>query len=114
MVKSVLVFLYEDLCMYICFQGRPQKHQDLGLKKRVKLDQDTINEDYHLTSLVPPGNDTEFWKRPRCGVPDYPASKQIGLSFYNMKKKGALGRQQRRKRFVLFGGRWEKTDLTYK
>nr|KAF6466371.1 matrix metallopeptidase 11 [Rousettus aegyptiacus] len=36
---------------------------------------------------------------PRCGVPDPPD----GLSARN-----------RQKRFVLSGGRWEKTDLTYR
>ncbi|KAK2121256.1 hypothetical protein P7K49_002642 [Saguinus oedipus] len=36
---------------------------------------------------------------PRCGVPDPPD----GLSAHN-----------RQKRFVLSGGRWEKTDLTYR
>ncbi|KAF6082119.1 matrix metallopeptidase 11 [Phyllostomus discolor] len=36
---------------------------------------------------------------PRCGVPDPPD----GLSSRN-----------RQKRFVLSGGRWEKTDLTYR
>uniref|UniRef100_UPI003AAA3C76 stromelysin-3-like n=1 Tax=Centroberyx gerrardi TaxID=166262 RepID=UPI003AAA3C76 len=95
-------------------QGWPQRNHHLGLKKRGKLEQDTLNEEYHVTSLAPPGNDTESWKRPRCGVPDYPASKQMGLSYYNMKKEGRLSGQQRRKRFALFGGRWENTDLTYK
>ena len=36
---------------------------------------------------------------PRCGVPDPPD----GLNAHN-----------RQKRFVLSGGRWEKTDLTYR
>ncbi|MBN3296113.1 MMP11 protein, partial [Amia calva] len=48
-----------------------------------------------------PGNSSEIWKRPRCGVPDYPGQKGVY-------------RGHRQKRFVLFGGRWEKTDLTYK
>ncbi|KAK6313006.1 hypothetical protein J4Q44_G00163530 [Coregonus suidteri] len=41
--------------------------------------------------------------RPLCGVPDYPTLKDV---IYR-------GRH-RQKRFVLFGGRLEKTDLTYK
>ncbi|KAM3874198.1 stromelysin-3-like [Diretmus argenteus] len=83
--------------------GWPQKNHHLGLENGGRLEQDTLAEEYHPT----PGN--ESWKRPRCGVPDYPASKRLDLSYYNT-KKGA----QRRKRYVLFGGRWENTDLTYK
>ncbi|XP_051509984.1 stromelysin-3-like [Myxocyprinus asiaticus] len=39
----------------------------------------------------------------RCGVPDYPGQREIHLS-----------RHHRQKRFVISGGRWPKTDLTYK
>uniref|UniRef100_A0A673GAF1 Peptidase metallopeptidase domain-containing protein n=1 Tax=Sinocyclocheilus rhinocerous TaxID=307959 RepID=A0A673GAF1_9TELE len=39
----------------------------------------------------------------RCGVPDYPDQREVHLS-----------RHPRQKRFVIFGGRWPKTDLTYK
>ncbi|XP_050972497.1 stromelysin-3 [Labeo rohita] len=39
----------------------------------------------------------------RCGVPDYPGQREVHLS-----------RHPRQKRFVIFGGRWPKTDLTYK
>ncbi|XP_064424117.1 stromelysin-3 [Latimeria chalumnae] len=42
------------------------------------------------------------WNPPRCGVPDLPAQTD-----------GQSGRN-RQKRFVLSGGRWDKTDLTYK
>ncbi|XP_029427354.1 stromelysin-3 [Rhinatrema bivittatum] len=42
------------------------------------------------------------WNPPRCGVPDFP-----------VRPDGHHGRN-RQKRFVLSGGRWEKTDLTYK
>ncbi|KAJ7994068.1 hypothetical protein DPEC_G00262100 [Dallia pectoralis] len=42
-------------------------------------------------------------KRRRCGVPDYPTPKEVLH----------VGRH-RKKRFVLFGGRLEKADLTYK
>ncbi|XP_029618397.1 stromelysin-3 isoform X1 [Salmo trutta] len=48
-------------------------------------------------------NSTEVSNRPRCGVPDYPMLKDV---LYRGK--------HRQKRFVLFGGRLEKTDLTYK
>nr|XP_055024610.1 stromelysin-3 [Misgurnus anguillicaudatus] len=39
----------------------------------------------------------------RCGVPDYLNQREVRLS-----------RRLRQKRFVIFGGRWPKTDLTYK
>lgn len=42
------------------------------------------------------------WNPPRCGVPDLPVLTD-----------GQNGRN-RQKRFVLSGGRWDKTDLTYK
>ncbi|XP_065548746.1 stromelysin-3 isoform X1 [Lathamus discolor] len=42
------------------------------------------------------------WNPPRCGVPDLPVLPD-----------GQNGRN-RQKRFVLSGGRWDKTDLTYK
>ncbi|XP_010874548.1 stromelysin-3 isoform X1 [Esox lucius] len=48
-------------------------------------------------------NSTEASKRRRCGVPDYPVLKEVLQ----------MGRH-RKKRFVLFGGRLENTDLTYK
>ncbi|KAJ8286455.1 hypothetical protein GJAV_G00039440 [Gymnothorax javanicus] len=72
-----------------------------SLKKRVWLDhaQETLKENTRIT----PTNASEFWSRPRCGVPDYPAQ-----------KRGVATGRQRHKRFVLFGGRWDKTDLTYK
>ncbi|XP_023253603.1 stromelysin-3-like [Seriola lalandi dorsalis] len=95
-------------------QGWPHSHSHVGLKKRGRHEQDTLNEEYHVMSVPTSKNDTEFWKRPRCGVPDFPALTKVDLSYYNLKKKGNLSRQQRRKRFALFGGRWEKTDLTYK
>ncbi|XP_062290916.1 stromelysin-3-like [Scomber scombrus] len=100
---------------YKQLQGRPHRHSHVGLKKG-RHEKDTLNEEYHLKSVLPPKNDTEFWKRPRCGVPDYPSLTQVNLSYLNLKrkKKGALSRQQRMKRFALFGGRWEKNHLTYK
>lgn len=48
-------------------------------------------------------NITNMWKRPRCGVPDYPVL------------KGELHHERhRQRRFVLYGGRLDKTDLTYR
>lgn len=49
------------------------------------------------------------WKRPRCGVPDSPSITESELKL----QRNRL-RRERRKRFTVFGGRWEKTDLTYK
>lgn len=99
---------------YKQLQEWPHSSSHIGLKKRGRHEQDTLNDEYHLKSVLTPKNDTEFWRRPRCGVPDYPSLTQADLSYYNLKKKGGLSRQQRKKRFALFGGRWEKTDLTYK
>ncbi|MEE6504300.1 hypothetical protein FKM82_005130, partial [Ascaphus truei] len=44
----------------------------------------------------------DSWNPPRCGVPDIPAPPD------------SPNGRNRQKRFVLSGGRWEKTDLTYK
>lgn len=82
-----------------------------GLKKRPSHEQDTLNEEYDFKSP----NDTDLWNRPRCGVPDYPTLTQLSTTYNNVKKRrDTLSRQQRRKRFALYGRRWEKTDLTYK
>ncbi|KAL3042105.1 hypothetical protein OYC64_020118 [Pagothenia borchgrevinki] len=95
-------------------QVKPHSNGNIGLKKRGRHQQETLNKDHHLKTVLESKNDTEFWKRPRCGVPDYPSLTQVGPSYYDRKKKGGLKREQRRKRYALFGGRWEKTDLTYK
>lgn len=48
-------------------------------------------------------NNARAWTRPRCGVPDHPAqTKQLWQN------------QPRQRRFVLYGGRMDKTDLTYR
>uniref|UniRef100_A0A8C6TTM4 Matrix metallopeptidase 11b n=1 Tax=Neogobius melanostomus TaxID=47308 RepID=A0A8C6TTM4_9GOBI len=95
--------------------GWPHNHKNVGPKKRERHEQTTLHDKPSLVSLVFPTNATE-WKRPRCGVPDYPTLLRVDLSYYSMnkKKKEGLSRQQRKKRFALFGGRWEKTDLTYR
>ncbi|KAK1884295.1 Stromelysin-3 [Dissostichus eleginoides] len=95
-------------------QVKPHSNGNVVLKKRGRHQQETLNKDHHLKTVLASKNDTEFWKRPRCGVPDYPSLTQVGPSYYDRKKKGGLKREQRRKRYALFGGRWEKTDLTYK
>ncbi|KAM4616273.1 stromelysin-3 [Polymixia lowei] len=74
-----------------------EKFPDLKKKGRAPHAQDLVKE------AGPPTNTTDTWNRPRCGVPDYPAQKEVRYA----------GRH-RQKRFVLYGGRWEKTDLTYK
>ena len=48
-------------------------------------------------------NASTTWNRPRCGVPDYPALKEVH-------QRG----RHRHRRFVLYGGRLDKTDLTYR
>uniref|UniRef100_A0A3Q0QWV1 Matrix metallopeptidase 11 n=1 Tax=Amphilophus citrinellus TaxID=61819 RepID=A0A3Q0QWV1_AMPCI len=95
----------------MCVFSQGWAHSHAGLKKTANHEQDTLNEEFSVKSQ----NDTDFWNRPRCGVPDYPTIKQLSTTYYNGKKRtGGLSRQQRRKRYALFGGRWEKTDLTYK
>ncbi|XP_068430659.1 stromelysin-3-like [Clinocottus analis] len=92
----------------------PLSKSHVDLKKRGKHPKDRLNEDYLLKSVLASRNDTALWKRPRCGVPDYPTLTQVGLSYHNLvQKKGGLSKKQRRKRFALFGGRWEKMALTY-
>lgn len=48
-------------------------------------------------------NSSNAWNRPRCGVPDYPAQKEVHYRVRN-----------RQRRFVLYGGRLDRTDLTYR
>lgn len=48
-------------------------------------------------------NSSDTWNRPRCGVPDYPAQKEVHYRVRN-----------RQRRFVLYGGRLDRTDLTYR
>ncbi|XP_013870071.1 stromelysin-3 isoform X1 [Austrofundulus limnaeus] len=50
-----------------------------------------------------PTNSSNAWNRPRCGVPDFPTQKEAHLRA-----------RHRQRRFVLHGGRFDKTDLTYK
>ncbi|KAM9841403.1 stromelysin-3-like [Aulostomus maculatus] len=96
-------------------QGWPRSSSHVGLKKKGRQQQDTLSKDYRLNHIRLHRNDTEFWNRPHCGVPDYPTLTHVNLSHNNLKKKkGGRSTQQRRKRYALFGGRWEKTDLTYK
>lgn len=69
------------------------------LKKRGKIPhaQDFVNE--ASTPTISPN----AWNRPRCGVPDFLTQKNV---------RHREGHRQRR--FVLHGGRFDKTDLTYK
>ncbi|TDH13226.1 hypothetical protein EPR50_G00055170 [Perca flavescens] len=69
-----------------------EKFPDLKKRGKVPHAQDLVKE---MT------NTSNTWNRPRCGVPDYPAHKEVHYR----------GRQRR---FVLYGGRLEKTDLTYR
>ncbi|XP_021334138.1 stromelysin-3 [Danio rerio] len=70
---------------------------------RVPHPQDTFKppawpkEEPHINT--PLRNSSRATGPKRCGVPDYPEQRDVHL---------------RQKRYVLFGGRWPKTDLTYK
>uniref|UniRef100_A0AAV2ISE8 Peptidase metallopeptidase domain-containing protein n=1 Tax=Knipowitschia caucasica TaxID=637954 RepID=A0AAV2ISE8_KNICA len=114
---QLFVFIHSLPLYELKFQQQEgaHSHQNVGQKKRERHEQATLNDKHNLMSLVLPSNDTE-WKRPRCGVPDYHTLLRVDLSYYSMKKKKKQGEswQQRRKRYALFGGRWEKTDLTYR
>ncbi|KAI3372110.1 hypothetical protein L3Q82_006965 [Scortum barcoo] len=81
------------------YKAAPVSEKFPDLKKRVKVShaQDLVKE----SSL--PTNSSNGWNRPRCGVPDYPAQKEVHYQGRN-----------RQRRFVLYGGRLEKTDLTYR
>ncbi|KAM8865422.1 stromelysin-3 isoform 1-T1 [Synchiropus picturatus] len=46
-------------------------------------------------------NSSASWDRPRCGVPDFPTQREVVY-------------RHRQRRFVLYGGRLEKNDLTYR
>ncbi|KAK5870678.1 hypothetical protein PBY51_003604 [Eleginops maclovinus] len=92
--------LQSTLCLPVRGSSRykaPVSEKFPDLKKRGKLShsQDFVKE----TSLQT--NTSNTWSRPRCGVPDYPTQKEVHYR----------GRQRR---FVLYGGRLEKTDLTYR
>uniref|UniRef100_H2MAH3 Stromelysin-3 n=1 Tax=Oryzias latipes TaxID=8090 RepID=H2MAH3_ORYLA len=99
-------------------QGWPHSsssNSHIELKKNQRHKQDTTIEDEHFPPVRASRNDTEFWNRPRCGVPDYPKVTQLDMRHHSLKRTaGGLKKQERSKRFALFGGRWEKTDLSYK
>lgn len=91
-------------------QGGSHSHKAVVQKKKDTLqDRHTV-----ITSVFPPN--VSDWRRPRCGVPDHPALLRVDLSLHSRtkKRKDGLSRLQRKKRYALFGGRWDKTDLTYR
>ena len=93
-------------CSLLCPQSRHLKTFPSSLSRgRLSHPQDTLQEVHSSLEKALPVNVTGLWKRPRCGVPDPPASPHPAT-----RSRG----QQRRKRYVLFGGRWEKTHLTYR
>lgn len=95
---------YDDLYRSSIFpqQGWPQLPHSHYEKKRGKAShpQDTFKPAW-------PKGETQLRNSSsgpmRCGVPDYPDQREVHLS-----------RRHRQKRFVIFGGRWPKTELTYK
>uniref|UniRef100_A0A672R7M0 Matrix metallopeptidase 11 n=1 Tax=Sinocyclocheilus grahami TaxID=75366 RepID=A0A672R7M0_SINGR len=90
-------------------QGLSQIHHSLSEKRRDRVPhpQDTFKP--QAWPKDEPQLNTQLKNSPggagplRCGVPDYPDQREVHLS-----------RHPRQKRFVIFGGRWPKTDLTYK
>lgn len=74
-----------------------EKFPDLKKNGKVPHAQDLVKE------MSLPTNASNTWNRPRCGVPDYPTQKEVHYR----------GRHRQR-RFVLYGGRLERTDLTYR
>lgn len=74
-----------------------EKTPELKKAGKAPRDQGSIKE----ASL--PDNSSSAWNRPRCGVPDYPAQKEVHYRVRN-----------RQRRFVLYGGRLDRTDLTYR
>ncbi|XP_068609095.1 stromelysin-3-like [Brachionichthys hirsutus] len=91
----------------------PSSSRD-DVKRWQRHEQHILINDYRLKPLSESQNETAVWKRPWCGVPDDATLTHVGVSKPNPKKRGALSRRPRSKRFAVFGGRWEKTDLTYK
>ncbi|XP_053556496.1 stromelysin-3 [Bombina bombina] len=75
-------------------QNRNQFHV---LKRHSPLQSRSWVRNPHTKGLL-----QDLWNPPRCGVPDIPAPKD------------SLNGRNRNKRFVLSGGRWDKTNLTYR
>ncbi|XP_068191740.1 stromelysin-3-like [Antennarius striatus] len=94
-------------------QGWPHSSSQDDVTKGQRHELHILN-DNHLVSELESKKGTGFLKRPWCGVPDYATLMPVRLSNFSLKRKGSLSKRQRKKRFALFGGGWEKTDLTYK
>lgn len=74
-----------------------EKSPNLKKNRKVSHAQDLLKET-HL-----PTNTSHTWNRPRCGVPDFPTQEEVQYQERN-----------RQRRYVLYGGRLDKTDLTYR
>uniref|UniRef100_A0A3Q2R193 Stromelysin-3 n=1 Tax=Fundulus heteroclitus TaxID=8078 RepID=A0A3Q2R193_FUNHE len=92
--SALLMALQQSLIL-----TEPEPGSSPNLKKRGKAPhpQDLVKEASSST------NASNTWNRPRCGVPDSPNQKEVRYRGRN-----------RQRRFVLHGGRFDKTDLTYK
>ncbi|KAM8872768.1 stromelysin-3-like [Synchiropus picturatus] len=102
-------------------QERPRRSRLSAHKKKESQKENQLSKEHYSKYILPHQNDTVFWRRPRCGVPDYPDHAIIThnrLPHHAHKKEEEtiqkMQQQQRRKRYALFGGRWEKNDLTYR
>lgn len=74
-----------------------EKSPDLKKNRKVPHAQDLLKE------ARLPTNTSNTWSRPRCGVPDFPTQNEVQYQERN-----------RQRRYVLYGGRLDKTDLTYR
>lgn len=100
-------------------QGRPNSNPHFTLRKTERREWDIQADSYQAESTVASNSNADVWKRLGCGVPDYRILPQRPWPSNNPSPpyrlmEGDLSQKQRSRRFALFGGRWEKTDLTYK
>ncbi|XP_063047651.1 stromelysin-3-like [Engraulis encrasicolus] len=99
--------------------SNPQRRdQDTSHHRRDEVSQDTAPQRRDEVLQDTGAQRRDVSRRPRCGVPDYPAqrgplaSRRPDTAPQRRREVAQAGR--RLKRYVLFGGRWEKNDLTYK
>lgn len=100
-------------------QGRPSSNRHFGPKKMGRRERDMQAASYQPKATAGSNGNAGVWKLLGCGVPDYqilpprPRSSNHPSPPYRL-MVGHQKQKQRSRRYVLFGGRWGKTDLTYK